>query len=93
MDLKEWLENNRLDKLRADRADYEEILAAEAEIITFGPKKNAVKLIVPPKVTETTHLNVSEEYNRTEARAHLDYIESMHPDNLRLSRNEVIWIK
>lgn len=85
---KDNLERAHIDKMRHKRAEYDEKMAAE-ELEPFKTKKVSIKQNEPPIVNADTVIDVSNEYVELEDKQNSEAIQTLAPDHLELTENEV----
>lgn len=95
---KERLENDNIERMKRNRANYEEMIAddkpKEEEEKKPKPRRGrkgelSVKIVEPPIVDENTVVDVTAEYKELQNTRNKDRLMLLHPDELQLQPNEV----
>lgn len=95
---KERLENDNIERMKRDRAKYEETIDEKPKSTEEDkkpkPKRGrrgeiSVKMMEPPKVDEDTVVDVTAEYMELENLRSKQRLELLHPDEIQLQPNEV----
>lgn len=96
---KERLENDNIERMKRNRANYEETIVddkpkEEEKKPKPKPKRGrkgdlSVKIVEPPIVDENTVVDVTAEYKELENTRNKERLMLLHPDELQLQPNEV----